>query len=274
MIKSGWIGFIRGDDFWESAAQLAKMGYQAMDSDASFVPGEGSLADKVKRLRDMGVEPLTVSAGFDPEGLKNGLPELIEKCKAQNIMRVTMWGSSAISSFRKGYGNNGTYDELMKDIEAINYVVPRLADEGIVFTYHNHYQEFTVWHKNVPTIFHMLVNCDERMKFDLDAGWVTVSGNDPVEIMQKFEGRIHVVHLKDIYDFEACKRMSGNTASLDDKGFCALGSGLLNVEGVAAEMARQGIPYGIVEQDRLRYLDTMQALTMARLSMIETGYFE
>jgi hypothetical protein len=68
--------------------------------------------------------------------------------------------------------------------------------------------------------------------------------------------------------------MSGNTASLDDKGFCALGSGLLNVEGVAAEMARQGIPYGIVEQDRLRYLDTMQALTMARLSMIETGYFE
>ncbi len=118
MLKSGWIGFIRGDEFWESAAQLAKMGYQAMDSDASFVPGDGSLADKVKRLRDLGVEPLTVSAGFDPESLKNGLADLVAKCKAQNIMRVTMWGSSAISSFRKGYGNNGTYDELMKDIEA------------------------------------------------------------------------------------------------------------------------------------------------------------
>ena len=85
MLKSGWIGFIRGDDFWERAADLAKMGYKAMDSDASFVPGEGSLADKVKRLRDMGVEPLTVSAGFDPEGLKNGLADLIEKCKVRTL---------------------------------------------------------------------------------------------------------------------------------------------------------------------------------------------
>lgn len=270
MLKSGWIGFIGGENFWEDAAKLAQLGYKGMDSDLGT-------AESAQRLRDLGVEPLTVSTGFDPKkGLatEEGLSLAIAKAKAQSISRVTLWGGSAIQSFGRGYGNNGTYEELMADCEAMNYAIPRLAEEGLKLCYHNHYQEFTVCHKNMTSMDLILANTDERLMFDLDAGWITVAGLNPVEVMARLEGRIAVVHLKDIYDVEACKRMGGNNALEGDKGFTALGSGLLDVTGVSAEADRQGIGYCVVEQDRLRYLDTMQSLTMARYRMFETGLYE
>lgn len=276
MLKSGWIGFIGGENFWEDAAKLAALGYKGMDSDVGHMAG-GTAAENARRLRDLGVEPLTVSIGFDPEkGLKSdeALARTIANAQAQGISRVTLWGGSAIQSFGRGYGNNGTYEELMADCEAMNYAIPRLADAGLTLCYHNHYQEFTVCHKNMTSMDLILANTDERLKFDLDAGWITVAGLNPVEVMARLEGRIAVVHLKDIYDIEACKRMGGNTAKEDDKGFTALGSGLLDVTGVSTEADRQGIGYCVVEQDRLRHLDTMQSLTMARYRMFETGLYE
>lgn len=279
MMKSGWIGYLKPETFWEDAAKLQKLGYQGMDSDLTTVPGDECLEDKAKRLRDMGIEPLTVSCSFAPDRMsvsyiKQDMERILKDCKAQDIHRVTVWGGSAITSFLKGYGNNGTYDELMEDIESMNWAIPILAEEGIELAYHNHYQEFTVAHKSVASL-DWLVSCtDERLKFDFDAGWATVAGQDPVAVMQRLEGRIAVVHLKDIYDFEACKRMGSITATEDSLGFTALGSGLLDVPRVVAEAERQGIVWGIVEQDHLRYLDTMQALTMGRYTMLETGHFE
>ena len=277
MLKSGWIGYIRGEDFWQKAEQLAQLGYRGMDSDCASLPGEGGPAEKARRLRAMGVEPLTVSIGFDPEkGLKSeeALARIIDSAHAQGIDRVTLWGGSAIQSFSRGYGNNGSYEELMADVDAMNYAIPKLAAEGLTLCYHNHYQEFTVCHRNLTSMDLLLANTDGRLMLDLDAGWITVAGLDPVGVMARLAGRIAVVHLKDIYDVEACKRMGGNTAQEDDKGFTALGSGLLDVTGVCAEADRQGIGYCVVEQDRLRHLDTMQALTMARYRMFETGLFE
>lgn len=283
MLKSGWIGFLGGPDglpFWETAKQLADMGYAAMDNDVAMMPG-GTPTENAKKLRDMGIEPLTVAAGVDMVNrtmripvMKEQLEAVIKSCKEQDIKRVTLWGGSAITSFMKGYGNNGTYDELMEDIEAMNYAIPILADEGLSLCYHNHYQEFTVYHNGVSTFDHLLVGCDPRLMFDLDAGWITVSGNDPVQVMRHLEGRLLAIHLKDIYDTHACKRMSGVIANNADTGFTALGTGLLDVQRVSEEADRQGIEYGIVEQDRLRNLDTLEALTMARLAMVETGYFQ
>ena len=277
MLKSGWIGFIGGESFWEDAAKLAQLGYKGMDSDCAHLPGEGGPADKARRLRDLGVTPRTVGIGCERgRGLKSdtALARTIESAHAQDIDRVTLWGGSAIQSFSRGYGNNGTYEELMADCDAMNYAIPKLAAEGLRLCYHNHYQEFTVCHKNMTSMDLILAHTDERLMFDLDAGWITVAGLNPVEVMARLQGRIAVVHLKDIYDVEACKRMGGNTALEDDKGFTALGSGLLDVTGVSAEADRQGIGYCVVEQDRLRYLDTLQSLTMARYRMFETGLYE
>ena len=280
-MKPGLIGFIQGETFWQDLEKLAKLGYKGMDSDAMMAPGDESMADKAKKMRDLGIEPLTVSSGFDLEkrtmsvsAIKKDIDRIVKACKEQGLSRCTLWGGSAITSFTKGYGNNGTYEELMEDIDAMNYAIPKLADEGIVLAYHNHYQEFTVYHKGVASIDYMLALTDERLNFDLDVGWATVAGQDPVEVMKRVEGRIAVVHYKDIFDVEACKRMGGVIATDSSTGFTALGTGLLEVGRVAIEADRQGIEWGIVEQDRLRNLDTMQALTMAYYSFKETGLFE
>ena len=279
-MKSAWIGFIRGDDFWERAKELADMGYKGMDGDL-FRFGEDKLEENYKRFTDMGLQPITIGIHGGYRGLasysdfaEQGLPGVIERAHKQNITKISAFSSSMIASFERGFGNNGTYDEMMADIEGMNKIADILAKEGMVLAYHNHYQEFTTIHNGVPAIYHFLTKTDPRIKFNLDTGWVTVAGWDPVEFMKQIEGRIESVHLKDIYDIDACQHMGGTFAKENDTGFTALGTGLLNVEGVVAEAARQGIEWAIVEQDRLRNLDAMQALTMARLSMLETGHFE
>ena len=276
MLKPAWIGLVpRGEaNPWPYYEKYAEIGYKGMDGDLSRL--EGDLVENYKRFTSLGLTPLNVNvpAGIARPGAMTFAEfaanpgELIEKAHKQNITRATAMGSSMICSFFKGYGNNGTYDEMMEDIEGMNKVCDVLAKEGITFAYHNHYQEFTTIHNGVPAIEHFLLKTDPRIKFDLDVGWVTIGGYDPVAFMKRIEGRIAAVHLKDAWDLDLPKARSDEGVLT---GFTHLGSGLVNIEGAMREADRQGIEWVIYEQDTLRNLDYVQALTASYLFMKETG---
>ena len=278
MLKPAWIGLVpRGEaNPWTYYEKYAEIGYKGMDGDVSRLPGD--LMENYKRFTDLGLTPLNVNV---PAGLMPGAPTfaeladdkdgllsaLIEKAHKQNITRSTAMGSSMIKSFSAGYGNNGSYEEMMADIEGMNKLCEKLEKEGITFAYHNHYQEFTTIHYGVPAMEHFLLKTDPRIKFDLDVGWVTIGGLDPVEFMQRIEGRIAAVHLKDAWDLDLPKARGENGLT----GFTHLGSGKVNIAGAMAEADRQGVEWVIYEQDTLRNLDYVQALTASYLFMKETG---
>ncbi len=276
MIKAGFIGFIRGDDFWEQAKKAAAIGYRGMDGDASRAPGDEPLEVKAQKLRDIGIEPLT-AAIFNPDRSvrticddEKIIRETFERAKRQNIKRITIFSGSAVSSFR---GEPGTYDELMKDIDTLNKIVAMAAEEDLFVAYHNHYQEFADYHKGVHPIDYMLVLCDPRLTFELDTGWITVAGEDPVEVMRRLEGRIGAMHLKDIWDVEGSKHLAGYNPG-EESCFTALGTGVLEYDRVLKEMDRQGLDMAILEQDRMRNLSPMESLQLAYLAMKETGLVE
>lgn len=252
------------EEMWSIVEACAKIGYKGMDNDLSQIPGD--LEENYKRFTALGLTPLTTGCPMNLTEAEKDIKSTIEQAKKQNITRITAFASSVI------FNPDSSYDDMCRDIESMNRLVAVLADEGMTLAYHNHYQEFTTFFKGSAMMNHMLLGCDPRLTFDLDVGWVTVGGENPVAVMQRLKNRIAVIHLKDFYDLEQPK--DPDVGFLEKKGFTSLGSGVVDIAGVLEEMDSQGIEWGIVEQDNMRNLDRVQSLTASYLRMKESGLFE
>lgn len=269
-MKLAWIGFSDPKlDFWEKAEALAKMGYRGMENATELQ--EGKLEENVKRFHDLGLEVLTINGGFhDGKGyfdrdtaLKN-IQENVKLAKAVKTNRVTFWVNAEVSN--RFHQRPTCYDDLMRDIDVMNKAIEIYASEGITVAYHNHYQEFAYCYNNVPIIYHMLLNCDPRLKLVLDVGWAAFSGEDPVKMIERFSSRIASLHLKDmryrdrphiLKDFPGC--------------FTSLGTGVVPIHDCLKKAKELELPWAVVEQDTLNRLDTLDSLRSAYYQVKESG---
>ncbi len=117
----------------------------------------------------------------------------------------------------------------------------------------------------------MLYNVDSRLKFDLDVGWVTSGGYDPVEVLKRLEGRIACIHVKDFLRFTEAVEDGGEGSFIEGRVY-RCGNGSREYSGVLKELDRQSVEYACVEQDIMRNLNPREALTMSYLAMKESGY--
>ena len=273
MLKAGIVGFLPEDksEVWDFFAWCAGLGYQAIDMDLSYAAPGTDLTQSASRLRNLGLEPLTMGCPGDFELAEKQAADIIKKAQAQGIKRVTAYSSSISKSIHEGYGVQGTYDEMMRDFENINRLIELFSQEGLTFCYHNHYHEFITLYHGVTAFDHMLYYVDPRLKFDLDVGWVTSGGFNPVEVLKRLEGRIACVHVKDFYDLKKPWKMVEKDPATKE-GFTAVGTGVVDIAGVLKELDRQGVEYACVEQDIMRNLNPREALTMSYLAMKESGF--
>lgn len=275
-LKAAWVGFRQPDaDPWKVYERYAAIGYHGMDGDLWEM--EGDRVENLKHFNDLGLQVVSSWAvrgdmeEFAADDQK--IAEVIERAHFYNLDAVTMGGISVISSFNSYYGNNGTYDELMYDIEGMNAVIEKLGREGIGLLYHNHYQEFTVSYDGVSVMDYLLTDVDRRLKLKLDVGWVWVGGVDPVAFMEKAKDRIGLLHIKDFYDQEIPRHLV-NQKPETRIGFTMLGTGKVDIQGCLKKGVEIGQKWAIVEQDTMRNLTMEEDLTGSFLAMKESGYVE
>jgi inosose dehydratase len=97
------------------------------------------------------------------------------------------------------------------------------------------------------------IDADE-LPFCLDVGHYLVGGGDPVEALQRYGARVSHVHLKDV-DPSVLRRLRSREIgrfgdAVRERLFTELGSGLLDLDGVLAELAmRRYDGWLMVEQD-------------------------
>ncbi len=112
--------------------------------------------------------------------------------------------------------------------------------------YHNHAFEFES--KDGTTLFQVLAdNTDKKLvNFEMDLFWVSVAGNDPVEMLHKMKGRVPLVHLKD--------KAEGTPVlykeSVEKSAFKEVGSGVIDWKKVLVACAATGVQHYFVEQDQ------------------------
>lgn len=91
-----------------------------------------------------------------------------------------------------------TADDWKQNADFLNRKATALKAEGVKVGYHNHNFEFLpLGSTNGQEI--LLKETDPSLvTFEIDVGWVSAAGHDPIALMARHKGRFTMMHVKDI----------------------------------------------------------------------------
>lgn len=229
-------------DMEEAFRRCHEMGAQCVQ--ALQVPG-GSPA-LLRELSQRYALPIcTIHAQFSR--LQNDIDRLAEEyldigCTAVGIAMMP------VQYQRKGLEATAAF------VEQLNEAGRKLQPYGLHLTYHNHSLEFR--QQSGQVIYdYMLAHTEPYIRFTPDVYWIKVGGHDPVEVLQKLNGRAKVLHLKDYKKkvLPLMKEIGAGTLDFPAILRCAEEIG---VEDAVVELDFTRKPYRSVEHS-LRYLDSI-----------------
>ena len=126
---------------------------------------------------------------------------------------------------------------------------------GMQFGYHNHTMEFAPQNGVIPFDEMIRLTDPALVTFEMDCGWVTVGGGDPVAYLHKYPERISMLHVKDF------KATAHPATVLEPPPAAELGQGTVNFRKIF-EAAKGGhIRHAFVEQEAFD-IPPFQALRM------------
>ncbi|MBO5454543.1 MAG: sugar phosphate isomerase/epimerase [Clostridia bacterium] len=158
-----------------------------------------------------------------------------------------------------------------------------MNDNGFQLLYHNH--DFEFFNLDGGLIFDRLYSevSEEYINPQIDTCWVKYAGYDPCEYLEKYSGRVPVVHLKDF----TCKQFANGPvyALIDENGneikndkeangfeFKPLGEGIQDIPAIIEAAEKAGSEILIVEQDNFTENDPMKNAKISREYLKSIGY--
>ncbi|MBQ1376787.1 MAG: sugar phosphate isomerase/epimerase [Lachnospiraceae bacterium] len=279
-LKAGLIatGFMPKDmDPFEALEKLAAMGYKGyevvmMAQGRDMATGKAKYTEEqaLAKLREVGMEPLTAFMMAGPDG-EYDVKAIAEQAHRLGVDRATSMVST-VAQYRFGRLDEPlAYDEAMAEVERLERAAVALKKEGVKVAFHNHDEEFLQCYKGVPYYYLMAAYSDE-LKFELDTGWCTYAGFDPVQVMTQLGDRLCAVHIKDFQDGGVEQVRPKRTIVMPR--FTTPGTGHLNLKGVLQKALDMGIDYAIIEQDFMYNLDPLATAQAGYYNMKETGLVE
>jgi sugar phosphate isomerase/epimerase len=232
--------------------QVAAIGYKDLESAFSLKGGFYGMSAKdfAKLTRDMGLSwvshhvggaPFKMPAGGfktppgmdttrlhqlrnmpPPKNLKENYQQVIDEV-AEGGVKYLVCASIPLS----------TTAEINEAVEILTKSGEASKKAGIQLCYHNHIHEFEAVDGKIPYDILLQINPD-TLKMELDLGWATVAGQDPVELFKKNPGRYPLWHVKDM------------TAQ---KVPTEVGNGTIDFKRIFAASKTAGMQYFFVEQD-------------------------
>lgn len=141
-----------------------------------------------------------------------------------------------------------TVERVQDFIAQVNRFAKIIAKEGFTFTYHNHHREFCkVGGKTIMDWFIEGFH-PEYTSFVLDTYWAQVGGADVRQLMERLDGRIEILHLKDMMLQDDLTPRSTE-----------IGSGNLYWDGIMAVAEQIGVRYYVVEQEEF-LMDELESM--------------
>ncbi len=128
-----------------------------------------------------------------------------------------------------------TLDDVKKAVDLLNKAGEACKKVGVQFAYHNHHFEFVPTGGVIPFDYFMNNTDKNNVKFELDLGWTSVAGFDPVDIFKKYPGRIPLWHVKDM--------------DKATKSPVEVGAGYIDFKHIFENKKLSGMQYFFVEQD-------------------------
>ena len=212
------------DQIFETLKRVKEIGYHAVQ-----ISGLGPIDPlQLKKMVDeVGLKICVTHIPYDR--LKNDVEAVIKEHKLWECEYVGL--GAMPQQFRSS--ENG-YFEFLTDISII---AKKISESGLKFVYHNHKFEFEKF-DGITGIEILFDKTDpETFGFELDTYWIQAGGANPVDWIKKVEGRMEVVHLKDM----AIKE--------DQQIFAEVGEGNLDWTLIIQACRETGVKWYAVEQD-------------------------
>lgn len=244
-------------DFLKTPAEIGatlrkvkEMGYHAVQA-SGLGPVDPVL---LKEMADG--EGLTICAThIDYADLTNKLEEVIHKHHLWNCRYVGL--GAMPQEYRTSLEG---YRAFAAQASAIGRV---LSDNGLKFIYHNHNFEFAQF--GGTTGLDILINetDPESVDFELDVYWVQAGGGDAAEWIRKVDGRMKVVHLKDM-------AVTGER----EQRFAEVGEGNMSFPRILQACQEIGVEWGAVEQDQCYGANPFDCLRKSLHNIHKMGFKE
>ncbi len=192
-----------------------------------------------KLLAKYDLEVVSVGASFeelaDPQ-------QVVEKAKFYGAEYV-------MCAWIPHEGDDFTFEDAQKAVEAFNRAGEVLAEEGLVLAYHPHGYEFRPYGEG--TLFDYMAENAEDFHFEMDIYWVQHGGADPLNLLEKYSDQFVLLHLKDM-----SKGLVGNDTGHEDvETNVVLGTGQIPIYDIVVKAGELGIKYMFIEDESSRVLE-------------------
>ena len=169
----------------EALHKVKDMGYRAVQ-----LSGHGAdiaVEQAAEYLQETGLQCAATHISF--EEMQDDLAAVVKKHRAWNCQYAGV--GSMPGKYR---GSAEGFRAFAKDA---SQVAKALADEGLHFIYHNHHFEFEKFDGKLGYEI-LLEESAPQVQFELDTFWVQTGGGDVVDWIKRLQGRMDVVHFKDM----------------------------------------------------------------------------
>lgn len=225
-------------DFDGTLAQLAAIGYREVESGQEYDKPPEEMREALKRH---GL--ISPSCHVDWKTLGDTLPRVIDDNKIIGRTYLVMpWVPEEVRNRPDGWKHAAEY---------LNHAGETARKGGIQLAYHNHWVEFIPLPDGRLPYDILLENSDPNLlKMEMDLGWITVGGQDPVKYFQRYPGRFPMVHVKDVHSIPDAASVRGGRFAGENMSILAdVGSGVIDWKRIFAHSGQAGIQHYFVEHD-------------------------
>ncbi len=251
--RIGLIGIVGDEtrkDPWGTLAEVARVGYQGIESPARIGKQVGLPLDEFRqRLGGLGLAAVAQGGVFLP-GDDGKVEAAIAAADAMGAAYVvTYWGPCE------------SREQVLHLAEFLDSAGTRCREAGVTLCYHNHNQEFAAFDGEYGLDI-LLDNTDQaNVQCELDVAWVTYGGADPTRMIRRYAGRCPILHVKDFASVP-----DGGATGNDERGghaFTEVGTGVVDIPGVVEAALECGVEWLVVEQDEMRDLAPMESIRVS-----------
>jgi sugar phosphate isomerase/epimerase len=129
----------------------------------------------------------------------------------------------------------------------MNEIGAKTKAAGLQYAYHNHNYEFEKMPDGSFGYDVLVNNTDhELVKFEIDCGWMSAGGADPIAYFKKYPGRFKMIHVK---EFQPLSKPVISLSGPDRPKGVDLGQGFIDYKPIFAAGKKAGIEHAFSEQE-------------------------
>ena len=239
---------------------LAKIGYKEVES----FPLQDATPEQVRKmLDDAGLKCPSAHLFFGLSETSHLLDEANTLGAHYVVSSVLLHTAPAAADIPKMLDTINSYqlDDFKKIAAKANEIGAQAQKAGLQYAYHNHNFEFRDYGGHTGYEILLKETDPKLVKFELDCGWITTAGHNPIEYFKKYPGRYPLMHAK---DFPADTPVNTNLGVNPNHRPTEIGRGHIDYKPIISAAEKSGLQHIFVEQDPP--IEGMTSLEAVRIS--------